>query len=153
MRNPVFHYGRLNHCKWLLPDAMHGSWIFCQTERVWIVFLQHNVLSKHSKTTVTCPKIVIINKKGQFSLTQSQKTEYQFWTAQSQKSDQSENLYISSQGEARNIKFGHQVNLIQRVLLGTPPQGVVMLLTHNHVILTNLFISIYRRDTIIKFGQ
>ena len=126
---------------------------FFVKQRVSIVFWQHNVLSKHSKTTVTCPKIVKINKKGQFSLTQSQKNEYQFWTAQSQKSDQSENLYISSQGEARNIKFGHQVNLIRRVLLGTPPQEVVMLLTHNHVILTNLFISIYRRDTIIKFGQ
>ena len=24
--------------KWLVPDPMRGSWIFYQTERVWIVF-------------------------------------------------------------------------------------------------------------------
>ena len=24
--------------KWLVPDLMRGSWIFYQTERVWIVF-------------------------------------------------------------------------------------------------------------------
>ena len=37
-------------------------------------------------------------------------------------------------GEARNIKFGHQINIIERVPLGTPPQVVVvaMLLAHNH---------------------
>ena len=58
--------------------------------------------------------------------------------------DQFENLYISSHGEARNIKFGQQVNLIQRVQLGTPPQEVVMALAHYHVALTNLSISSYR---------
>ena len=46
-------------------------------------------------------------------------------------------IYISSQGEEpRNIKFGHQIN-IERVPLGTAPQGVVMSLAHNN--LTNLF--------------
>ena len=34
-------------------------------------------------------------------------------------------------GEARNIKFGHQVNLIQRVQLGPLPQKVVASLPHN----------------------
>ena len=62
-------------------------------------------------------------------------------------------LKISSHGEARNIKFGHQVNLIQRVPLGTLPQGVVTSLPHNHMTLTNLFISVYRGGTVIKFGQ
>ena len=64
--------------------------------------------------------------------------------------DQFENLYIFSHGEARNIKFGQQVN-IERVPLGTPPQAVVMSLAHNHM--TNLFISSYRGATVIKFGQ
>ena len=59
-------------------------------------------------------------------------------------------IYVSSQEEARNIKFGQQVN-IERVPLGTPPQAVVMTLAHNHV--TNLFISSYRGATVIKFGQ
>ena len=50
-----------------------------------------------------------------------------------------------SHGEARNIKFGQQVNLIQMVALGTPPQRVVTSLPHNHhVTLTNLCISGYR---------
>ena len=73
---------------------------------------------------------------------------YQFWNAQSQQYDQFENLYITSHGEARNIKFGEQVNLIQKVLLGTPPQEVVTPLPHNHVI--NLFISSYKGANGIK---
>ena len=63
---------------------------------------------------------------------------------------QFENLCISSHEEARNIKFGQQVNIIERVPLGAS-QAVVMTLAHNHV--TNLFISSYRGATVIKFGQ
>ena len=58
---------------------------------------------------------------------------------------------ISSHGEARNIKFGQQVNIIERMAMATPPQVVVMTLAHNHV--TNLFISSYRGSTVIKFEQ
>ena len=60
-------------------------------------------------------------------------------------------IYISSHREARNIKFGQQVNIIEKVPLGTPLLVVVMSLAHNHV--TNLFISSYKRVTVIKFGQ
>ena len=65
----------------------------------------------------------------------------QFSIAQSQQNDQFENLPISSHGEAKSIKFGKQVNLIQSVSMGTPPQKMVMLLPHNHI--TNLFIFSY----------
>ena len=41
--------------------------------------------------------------------------------------------------------------MIERVLLGTPPQAVVMSLAHNH--LTNLFIWNYRGAVVIKFKQ
>ena len=37
-------------------------------------------------------------------------------------------------GEARNIKFGHQVNLIQRIQLGPLPQEVVTSLPYNYVL-------------------
>ena len=37
------------------------------------------------------------------------------------KTDQFENLDISSHGEPGNITFGHHVNLIQRVQLGPLP--------------------------------
>ena len=53
--------------------------------------------------------------------------------------------------EARNIKFGQQVNIIERVPLGALPQAVVILLAHNHV--TNLFILSYRGATVIKWGN
>ena len=56
-------------------------------------------------------------------------------------------------GEAKNIKFGDQVNLIQRVQLGPLSQKVVASLPHNHMTLINLFISSYRGATVIKFGQ
>ena len=58
---------------------------------------------------------------------------------------------IFSHREAKNIKFGQQVNIIERVPLGIPPQAVVMALAHNHA--TNLFISSYKGATVIKFGQ
>ena len=60
-------------------------------------------------------------------------------------------MYIFRHREARNIKFGHQINIIERVPLGTLPQAVLMLLAHNH--LTNLFISNYRGAAVIKFKQ
>ena len=73
-----------------------------------------------------------------------------FELLKSQQNDQFENLYISSHGEARNIKFGQQVNITEKVPLATPPREVVMPLVHNHV--TNLFISSYIGATVIKFG-
>ena len=57
---------------------------------------------------------------------------------------------IFSHREAKNIKFGQQVNIIERVPLSAPLQVVVMPLAHNQV--TNLFISSYRGATVIKFG-
>ena len=38
VRNLVLDSRWLNHWKWLAPDLMFGSWIFCQTERDWIAF-------------------------------------------------------------------------------------------------------------------
>ena len=75
--NPVPDSCRLLQWKWLLPDPMHGTWIFCQAERVRI-FLQSNILPKFSKITVTCPKLVKINKMGQFLLAQSSKMTKNF---------------------------------------------------------------------------
>ena len=62
-------------------------------------------------------------------------------------------IYISSHGEARSIKFGKQVNLIQRIPLGTLPQEVVMSLPINHVTLTNLFIFSYRGILLANLGS
>ena len=59
-------------------------------------------------------------------------------------------IYISSHGEARNIKLGCLIN-IERVPLGTLPQAVVMSLAHNH--LANLLILGYRGAAVIKFKQ
>ena len=57
--------------------------------------------------------------------------------------------YFSSHGEVRNIKFGHLLNMIERVTLDTPPQAVVMSLAHNQ--LMNLFNSSYRGAAVIRF--
>ena len=62
-------------------------------------------------------------------------------------------IYISSHGEARNIKFRLQVNFIQSVLLGALPREVVTQLPHNHLTLKNLFISSYRGAIVNKFGR
>ena len=112
----------------------------------WIVFLWH-VSPKFSKITTTCPKGTGINRVNS-DLPNVSKMNINFKLLKSQPVWK---LYISSHGEARNIKFGQQVNIIERVPLGTPPQAVVMTIAHNHVI--NLFISSYREATVIKFGQ
>ena len=135
--------------KWLVPDPLRGSWIFYQTERVWVVF-RSLMFCQLSKITVTSPKSVKVNEWGHFWLAQIQKNEYQLLIAQSQQNDYFENLYISTHGEARNIKFGQQLNLIKRIPLGILPQEVVAWLAHNH--LTNLFTSSYR-GAAVKFGQ
>ena len=101
-------------------------------------------MPKLSKITVACTKTGQFWEKSQFWLTQSQQNDCKFWTVESQQNDQFGNLYISSHGEARNIKFVQHVNPIQKVPLGTRPQELVMSLPHNHVTLTNLFISSYR---------
>ena len=130
-----------------------ARWYTCFVREGLDCFSWPNVLPKISKITVTCPKSVKMKRQSQFWLAQSLKNDYQFGTAKSQQNEQFENLYISSYGEARNITFWQQVNLIQRVSLGTCPQELVMSLPHNYVTLTNIFIPSYRRATAIKFGQ
>ena len=76
---------------------------------------------------------------------------YQFLTAQSQRNDLFDHLYFSGHGKARNIKFGQQINRIQRIPSGTSHQEVVSSLSLIHRTLTNLFISSYRGATDIKF--
>ena len=51
---------------------------------------------------------------------------------------------MTSLKRAINTKFRQQVNLIQRVLLNTLPQVVLVLLPPNHITLTIVFISSHR---------
>ena len=113
-------------------------------------YLWPNILPKVSKITVIYPELVKINSWVNFDLPKVSKMSINFKLLKVSKIT---SLKISSQGEVRNIKFGQQVNLIQRVSLGTLPQEVVISQPHNHVTLTNLFVSIYRGDTVIKFWQ
>ena len=83
-----------------------------------------------------------------FNLPKVSKIHINFELLKVSKNDLFENLYISSQRDARNIKFGHLMNIIEKVSLGTAPQALVMSLAHNH--LTNLFISSYRGAAVIK---
>ena len=62
------------------------------------------------------PKVSKNKQTFPFMTCPNQKNDYQFWTAQIQHNDRFEYQDIFSHDEARNIKFGHQVNLIQRVL-------------------------------------
>ena len=51
------------------------------------------------------------------------------------------------------LKFVQEVNLIQKVSLGTLPREVVTSLSHKYVTLANLLISSYRGATVIKCGR
>ena len=88
--------GWLNHWKWLVLDPVLSSWSFFVKQRTSSVNFDLAKVSKISN-----------------------------WTAQSHQNDQFENLYISSDGEPRTIKFGQQIIIIERVTLGTLPQEVV----------------------------
>ena len=86
-------------------------------------FSRH-VLPKLTKKTVTCPKQAKGTKSVDFDLPKVNKININFELLKVSKMT-SLRIYISSHGEARNIKFGHLIN-IQRVSLGTLPQEVVM---------------------------
>ena len=90
-------------------------------------------------------------KRVNFDLPKGSKININFELHKVSKMTSLKNLCISSHGEARNIKLGHLINIIERVPLGTPLQVAVMSLAHNH--LTNLFISSYRGAAVIKFKQ
>ena len=148
---------------WLRKPVLDSHWLniennLCQILCVVLEFLSNgegldcflrHVLPKLSKVTVTCPQsvkkqigtVLTCPKSAKWisALNCSKSAKWPIW-----------NLYISSHLEARNNKFGQQVN-IERVPLGTPPQAVVMSLAHNRM--ANLFISSYRGATVIKFGQ
>ena len=102
---------------------MPSSWIFSQMEcvspkSVKYLWPAQSWYIWRLGSNLTCPKY---------------KIDYKLGTTQRQQNDYFENLYIPNHREARNIKFGQQVNLIQRVPLGTPPQEVATSLPYNHV--------------------
>ena len=80
-----------------------------------------------SKNTVTCAKLVQIGQTGRinFDFPKNSKMTINFELFKVSKMTSLKINIISSHGEARNIKFGQQVCLIQRVPLGTPPQEVL----------------------------
>ena len=82
---------------------------FYQTAWVWIVF--RGMFYPNSVKWLKCPKF----KKELASILTCPKSAKWIsnWTAQMQQNGQFENLYISSYGEAWNIKFRQQVNILK----------------------------------------
>ena len=102
-------------------------------------FLWPNVFPKVSQIT-GLPKVSKKERVGSIWRAQIQKMSINFELRKVSKMT-SLKIYISPViGEARNIKLRQQVNLIQRVPLGTPHQEVLTL-PHNHVTLKNLILS------------
>ena len=134
---PVPDFCWMNHWKWLVADhMMGGSWISVRW-RGLDYFLRRNILPK--LWSVICLMSLKMNNEGPFVL-----AKFSRLTSNSEllKVSKMTSLKISSHGEARNIKFGQQINLIQ---------GVHCLrrywchyIPHIHVTLTNLFISSQR---------
>ena len=109
-----------------------------------------HVSPKLSKITVACSKSVKGPNRINFDLPKVSKININFELRKVIKMASLKiYIYISSHVEAKNIKFRHQINIIQRVPLVTPPQAVVISLAHNQ--LTNPFITNYRGAAVIKF--
>ena len=100
-----------------------------------------DILPKLSKIMVTYPNSVKREQIGSILICPKLAKWISALNCWKWQNDQFENLYISSHREARN-RFGQQVNIIERVPLGTPPQVVVMTLAHNHV--TNLYLELQK---------
>ena len=134
-----------------MPESYaRGSWIFIK--RRGFESSSRHVLPKNSKITLTFPKSLKNSNRVSFDLPKVIKRTINFELLKVSKMTCLKiYIYISSHREARNIKFGHQINIIERVPLGTLPKGVVISLAHNH--LKNLFISKYRGAAVIKFKQ
>ena len=126
---------------WFLNFLSNGEGLDC---------LSRYVLPKLSKITVTCPKLVKEKNWVNFDLPKVSKMNINFELLTVAKWPVWKSIYLRS-GKARNIKFGQQVNIIERVPLSTSPQEVVVSFAHNHV--TNLFVTSYRGATVIKIGQ
>ena len=79
---------------------------------------QHN-LPKLSKITVSCPESVKGNKSSKVNSDLPKVSEVNINSELLKGSKRTSlKIYIFSHGEARNIKFGLQVNIIERVPLG-----------------------------------
>ena len=78
---------------------------FFVRENLGCFFLQHNNLLKVRKTT-DLTKVRKNERVGSILTCPKSKSNYQFSSAGSQENDHFENLYISSHGKTRNIKFG-----------------------------------------------
>ena len=130
-------------CAWFLKFLSSRGGLDC--------FSQPSVLPKHCKITVACLKSLKWTSRVNFNLPKVGRMTINFELLKVSKIT-SLKIY-SSHGEGRNIKLEHQLNFIQRLQVSPLPKEVVMSLPHNHVILTNLFISSYRGATVIKFGQ
>ena len=121
----------------------------CARSYAWFL----NFLSNGEGFDCFCDRTPCPNFVRWLRIAQSQQNDFQFWTAQKQQNDKFANLYIFNHGEARNVKIGQQVNLIQRAPLDTPPQEVVMSWPHNHVIVMNLFICSYKGLLLSNLGS
>ena len=95
LRKPVLDSPWLNNWKWLVPDRMHGSWIF------WIVFqclartqINNGDLSKFSskrkqiESMLTCPKLA----KWMLTLNYSKSAKWPVWKS----------TYLQSQGSLKH---------------------------------------------------
>ena len=108
-------------------DCFFVAWL-TKVSKITVTWLQSGKKERRlSLFVLTCPKLA----KWTSTFNCSRTAKWPIW-----------NLYISSHREARNIKFGQQVNIIERVSLGTPPRTVLMPLAHNYT--TNLLILSYR---------
>ena len=122
---------------WIIDITFARSYVWFLNFYVWFLnflsneiflnfFSRPNVLPKLCKLTLNCPKSVknkpirsILTCPNLFKLLSilkcSKSAKWPIWKSN------------SSLGEARNIEFGEQVSLIQRVPLGTLPQEVVII--------------------------
>ena len=118
------NYETLISADWIIENdlyhPMRRSWIFCQTERVGIVFRSLSSCP-NSVNSVTCPKLVKKTSGVNHDLLKVSKMTINFDLLNVSKLS-SLRVYIYHQSEKlETLNPNSRVNLIQRVLLGTPP--------------------------------
>ena len=118
---PVPHSYWLNCWKWLVPNTLWFS-----------NFLSNEKGLDYSSQCKVFPKLSNSNRIN-FHLLKVRKITINFELFKVSKMTSLKMFIYLQSWEARNIKFGQQVNLYQRVILGTPAQEVLTSLSHIRV--------------------
>ena len=103
---PVHDFCWSNNWKWHVPDPMHGFRIFCQ-RGLWLFFAAY-CLAQTQSNNCELPKVSKNKQVGSILICPKSAKWLSILNCSMSANERFEIQYITSHGEARNIKFEQQ---------------------------------------------